>query len=123
MDPPGATFFPDVALPSAEAISDRVTSGSPAEANPHFIKFLRDGSCCELIVGHPHIFTIGFVVLRTCYSPRPVLIIFHPSLSLLSTSALLSAVMPQATLWALHAARMVWRACSTSGESCATPRY
>jgi hypothetical protein len=32
------------------------------------------------------------------YSPRPVLIIFHPSLSLLSTSALVSAVMPQAML-------------------------
>jgi hypothetical protein len=41
------------------------------------------------------------------YSPRPVRIIFHPSLSLLSTSGLVSAVMPHATLWVLQAARIV----------------
>jgi hypothetical protein len=41
------------------------------------------------------------------YSPRPVRIIFHPSLSLLSTSGLVSAVTPHATLWALQAARIV----------------
>ena len=41
------------------------------------------------------------------YSPRPVLINFHPSPRRFSTSVLGIAVMPQATLWALHAARIV----------------
>ena len=40
----------------------------------------------------------GAPILLVGYSPRPVLIIFHPSLSRLSTSALGIAVMPQATL-------------------------
>jgi hypothetical protein len=49
----------------------------------------------------------GLTVSPGGHSPRPVLIIFHPSLSRLSMSALVVAVMPQATLCALHAARIV----------------
>jgi hypothetical protein len=44
-----------------------------------------------------------------------VRIIFHPSASRLAISGPLKAVMPHATLWARHALRMVWKACSTSG--------
>ena len=44
---------------------------------------------------------------RSLYSPRPVLIIFHPSLSRLSMSALVLAVMAQATLCERQALRMV----------------
>src|SRR5215813_10256439 len=52
-----------------------------------------------------------------------VRIIFHPWASRLAISGPLRAVMPQATLWARHAFRMVWKASSTSGALASTPRY
>src|SRR5712675_1561276 len=70
------------------------TTGSPAVASPHFIKFLLDGFVCEFIALAPRVGMPDFCGTKACYSPRPVLIIFHPSLSLLSTSAFVSAVMP-----------------------------
>ncbi len=42
--------------------------------------------------------TLMKVAVGGDYSPRPVRIIFHPSLRRLSTSAFVIAVMPQATL-------------------------
>src|SRR6266446_1929797 len=52
-----------------------------------------------------------------------VRIIFHPSASRFAISCPLRAVIPHATLRARQAFRIVWKACSTSGELLSTPRY
>ena len=52
------------------------------------------------------LFPVDAVPRGRFYSPRPVRIIRQPSLSRLSMSALAVAVIPQATLCALHASKM-----------------
>ena len=65
----------------------------------------------------------GFAALYSCNADGVVRIIFQPSLSRRVIIAPVVAVIPHATLWALHAVRIVWKACSTCGEFCGIPRF